>query len=184
MASSTATLSAVLTLDDRASPGLVRTSQNADELRNSMLSLGGSMASFSSSMASLLVTTGALESRAGSLAAAWFGVAGALFSLIEPLVVVNRLLRTNATIQAFLSTLTRGPVGLALLGVAGTAAVGTAAFLASRAVNNSFDERNRLRGEQQQTVHQTIDLRGATIRGEDDLNELSRRVSQSVPPRF
>ena len=99
MASSTARLSAVMTLDDRASPGLVRSSRSAEQLRSSLLSTGQAMATFSSSMASLLVTTGALESKTGQYATAAFSVAGAVISLIGPLTQLNSLLRTNATIQ-------------------------------------------------------------------------------------
>lgn len=178
MATSTATLSAVLTLDDRASPGLVKTTQSSDRLRSSLLSTGQSLATFASSMASLLVTTGALESKTGQYATAALSVAGAVFSIIGPLTQLNSLLRTTAVLQAFLTTLKNPIVGAIAVGAAGAAAI-TAGALIGNAISNRSQSRTST--ELPPVINQTIDLRGATVRGEDDINELSRQVSRSVP---
>lgn len=180
MARSVANLHANLTLNDRASPGLVRSSKNTQKLQADLASAGASMATFASSMASLLITTGALESKTGQYATATLALVGAFLSMVPALQTINNLLRANATIQAFLTTLTRGPVGLGLLATAGIAAAGTAAFLATR----SSDERNRDRSSLRAGITVNADLRGAVVRSENDLNEISRRIVRQIPTRI
>lgn len=181
MASSTATLSAVLTLDDRASPGLVKTSQNTQRLGADLRSAGTQIATFSASLASLLITTGALDSTTGRYATAVLALTGAFISMIPALQTINNLLRTNATIQAFIATLKNPAVGIPVLALAGAAAATTGVLL-TRAARN----RGETASEQPLafTNVQTIDLRGATIRGEDDINELSRKLDRNVLPRI
>jgi hypothetical protein len=162
----TANLAAVLTLDDRASAGLVNVANRTQNVSRAMGQSMSTLASFGSSLSQILVTTGALDNQTGRMVAQTLAFTSAGVRLAQVIGLQNSALWAQV---AALSAVRRAMV---LTGV-GAVAVG-GGFLLSRAIEG------RAQAAVMGGTVVNVDARGATVRSESDLNDVGRQIIQGI----
>lgn len=162
-----ANLAAVLTLDDRASAGLMNVSQQTQMVRRNMGQSLSTLASFGTQLSQILIVTGALSSEQGRMIAQTITFTSAGLRLAQVLGLQNSALWAQV---AALGAVRRAMV---LTGI-GAVAVG-AGFLLNRSIEGRMQSEVRGSGSQ---VY--VDARGASFAGDASLHEFGRSISRGA----
>lgn len=163
----TANLAAVLTLDDRASAGLMNVSERTQMVRRNMGQSLSTLASFGNSLTGILVTSGALNSEQGRMISQTVAFTSAGLRLAQVLGLQNSALWAQV---AALGAVRRAMV---LTGIGAAAVVG--GFALNRALESRAQQTVRGGGSQ---VY--VDARGASFAGDAAFQEFGRSISRGV----